>query len=636
MRKAKQPIVFVHLPAYLDGVARLLSKGGCAVYYGRLTGVGRVDMPREARAEKLRLANVLPLSLEQASTLPGIYDVFKDETSELDRFANTIAPERLREHFASLFPNNNNMVRKLHAVVKLIIGAEYFTLNPINLWAATMPNVGVVAFYPSMRGILVCAAHKNVRVLVLPLDEIFYVVGYMFRVTTRLLGKAFRRRAALVSNVAGKTSIDSPTSRANVAFVPHGGLAYGNLFDKTLYYSEDPSSDFHQSKVLHLDYSGVNPPPGSNLLWVSLTRPQSGTFGIRNILVGLGCALPAVRSPRAIVGALLLVRLYSQFKVYLHQLQPYSELRLALIDYEVLCPKSLLLAFESQKIHSIGTQERFILPCYVTTGTLLDTYLCASEYMVRTINGNTSYQVGETIPVGQYRTDVLLGHKSRHPPAKMEQAIAEGKKIVTALGFHTRSSWFESNADPLLNWSAHRSFIEDMLQLADALPNIFIILRYKNIDWVGLPAFDNVLARLEEYKNVKLSDEYDTPFYSYELCAHSDLVIAKHTSLGDECLAIGIPVLFHDFTHNSDRIVAGAFDYDNGGIMCSSNEVLLARAKAVLYADYDEGYSFPNYDKLKSKYYGDFGDGKARSRILIKVQSQLDFLRTVNEPDIRC
>src|SRR5207247_1114874 len=98
---------------------------------------------------------------------------------------------------------------------------------------------------------------------------------------------------------------------------------------------------------------------------------------------------------------------------------------------------------------------------------------------------------------------------------------------------------------------AHEHFLRDMLRMAADIPSAFIVCRFKYADWTLLPRFATIVAEIESRENLTISTEYDKPFFSYGLCAHSDLVIAKPTSLADECLAVGIPVLFHDYTHNT-------------------------------------------------------------------------------------
>jgi hypothetical protein len=89
-----------------------------------------------------------------------------------------------------------------------------------------------------------------------------------------------------------------------------------------------------------------------------------------------------------------------------------------------------------------------------------------------------------------------------------------------------------------------------------------------------------------------LSENYKESFYSYKLCANADLVIAKHTSLADECLSREIPVLFYDYTHNIKSIYSDTFDYFSSGLICRNFEELLEKSKSLL---------FDNSSKLKDE-----------------------------------
>jgi len=89
------------------------------------------------------------------------------------------------------------------------------------------------------------------------------------------------------------------------------------------------------------------------------------------------------------------------------------------------------------------------------------------------------------------------------------------------------------------------------------------------------------------------------------------LVIAKHTSLGDECLSVGIPVLFHEYSHNCDNQVSNIFSYPDFDIMCHNYDMLSERVARVLNEDKEYLNSFK---KIKSTFFGNLGDGKVIDR----------------------
>ena len=63
----------------------------------------------------------------------------------------------------------------------------------------------------------------------------------------------------------------------------------------------------------------------------------------------------------------------------------------------------------------------------------------------------------------------------------------------------------------------------------------------------------------------------------------SDLVIAKHTSLADECLSTGIPVLFNDYTHNQKKIQCNVPNYLPPELICYNFKELLETSKSLLF-----------------------------------------------------
>ena len=72
--------------------------------------------------------------------------------------------------------------------------------------------------------------------------------------------------------------------------------------------------------------------------------------------------------------------------------------------------------------------------------------------------------------------------------------------------------------------------------------------------------FEEILNKVNNCENIVISNNYKEANYAYKLCANADLLIAKHTSIGDECLANEIPVLFHEYTHNTKKYISDTFE----------------------------------------------------------------------------
>ena len=129
------------------------------------------------------------------------------------------------------------------------------------------------------------------------------------------------------------------------------------------------------------------------------------------------------------------------------------------------------------------------------------------------------------------------------------------------------------------------SFLEDAIRLAKSFDDSFLIIKYKSEECPirSNPYFKNILKKISEYKNLLLADDYQESFYAYKLCNNADLVIAKHTSIGDECLIQGIPTLFYEYTHNMKGIQSDAFNYSPSNIMCYDFDELLENSKSLLF-----------------------------------------------------
>ncbi len=151
------------------------------------------------------------------------------------------------------------------------------------------------------------------------------------------------------------------------------------------------------------------------------------------------------------------------------------------------------------------------------------------------------------------------------------------------LGYHSPIHWFVSQIDIISSWSAQVSFLEDIIKFSKSLDNIFIIIRYKNLNWTANLHFKNILDKIKNCENIIISTNQSEAWYAYKLCANADLVVAKHTSVVDECLCKEIPVLVHDYTHNMKGIISNAFDYSSSGLMCYNFEDLLEKSVSLLF-----------------------------------------------------
>ena len=595
-------LIFIELPKYLFGVARILSKIGFQIYYLKIKANSNDDINHFA--DYLKSNNIMPLPIE------NLTELIEDD------------PEKL-------FHKNNLMygnVANLHEKINPILHTHYYkyisaTTIPVNYFARSKFPGKVFLCGLSIYDLNILFREKNVVLFVIPIDDIIVSVKTSIRFVVNELENLFNFRQRHDQIELGRQYGTNLPNEPKVAYAIHGST-YGNLFEKNLYYSPEITSDFYKENILHIDYSSYSYDPSVPVVFFGNYRKFYKLI-ILSAIKYFTHTMCILKNMHQIKIYFVLMKEYILFNSYRHQLQKYSSLRLLLVDYDVLCPKELILACESLNIRTLATNERYLAIMNNNYGSILvDDYLSPSSLIIDLMKKSRKHSVKNYIAVGQYRSDFLYQYKSEIPSV-LKKPIQDGKKIIVALGFHTNLTWYESMSDPLLNWKNHSQFLSDMIQLSKDLSNVFIILRYKTIDWIDLPVFSEKVAEINRLDNICISDCYSEYNYSYKLCAHADLVIAKSTSLADECLSCGIPVLFHDYLCNCKNTFKFLFDYGKKGIFCEDYEELLSKSREVL-AGTEETKEM--YAYIRSYAYDNLGDGNAIDRIRKYVDSTLQEL----------
>ena len=131
-----------------------------------------------------------------------------------------------------------------------------------------------------------------------------------------------------------------------------------------------------------------------------------------------------------------------------------------------------------------------------------------------------------------------------------------------------------------------------------------------------------ILEKLNNCENIVISDKY-AAFYAYRLCAHADLVIAKPTSIADECLSKEVPVLFHDYTHNMQKIVSDIFDYSQSNLLCHNFHDLFTRSQSILSGKNSK--LVEEVKALNNKFYITEHKGKVKDIVIQNFKKNLKY-----------
>ena len=541
-------------------------------------------------ANKLKEKNITPLPIEFEKNISpkSSYSLMAQDTDEIAYKKNLkMIPDKILKKYCSLFSIDEKKVKKLRLLIQDIIsGQQYILSAPIGIWLNLHPSEKIILISFKFKSFFVSDLTQNITKIIIPLDIFSYFIKI---IKNYFLSLSIFMKSIFMKDESDKQNFND-LEKKSVALVTHKGVTYGAedhmLFQKTIYYSNDKNSSLNKYNILHLDYSNyLNPEKDIN--WVCLKKVKISNIKIFFITL-LACikTFYLIRSWSTFFIWVLFIQQYNTYIKYCEVIKKFKKLKLAIIDYDCLCPKTLLLAFKKNNIETVAAQERFITTFYTSySNVMLDTYYTASEYTAEFIKKSKYYDVKNVIPVGQYRSDYISFYKNRNVPEEILKAKNNGKKILIILGYAPLNHWFESYRDPVVNWTAELNFLEDCIRLSQSLNDTYIVLRYKTLSWTTNKYFKNILNKINGCENIIIASNYKESLYSYKLCANADLVIAKHTSIADECLASEIPVLFYEYTHNMKKLVLVYPYYLPSELICYNFQELYQKSKSILFSD---------------------------------------------------
>tara|TARA_Y100001936_G_scaffold59723_1_gene58899 strand:+ start:551 stop:2380 length:1830 start_codon:yes stop_codon:yes gene_type:complete len=543
------------------------------VYYININGKNKEQ--KNKLSLQLKKINILPIPVSSSKEIPADRNFGWDADPAEKTFAANkyYISDNLVEFYCNLLKTSKKSMR--------LILQDFLSINHRNevVYLEFLKNLfinsRIVFISFELGSFFTLSKNTKTTKIILPLD--FF--GNLFK-----LVKKFIKKINITKYKASKyKSENNKFSRTNVALVTHHGLNYGSMYEKTHYYSENEKSEFHKKNILHLDYSNFES-PNEDLQWFCINK--NNTFKIKilfKVIKSFFYSLKFVKNLNTFYGTFLLSKQYYSYLNYFESMSKFKNLKIALIEYDCLCPKTLIAALQANKIRVITIQDRFVHTFYTSFANVIaDTYFVASEKAQQLLENSKYCDVKKFIPIGLPKSEWIKSKKKKNIPTEIIGAIKEGKKVIVSLGHHSADTWYESAIDPVTNWKAQTDFLENMIKLAKELDNVFIIVRYKYIDWLNNDYFSEIKNKIKVTKNIIISQNYEEFQMAYSLCANADLIIAKHTSLAEECYINKIPILFYDFTHNMKKIINNIFNYPPENISCYDFYELETKVKILL------------------------------------------------------
>lgn len=605
-------IIFSELSSESGWFAILLKFLFRNVYYLKLRSYDDILL-----SERLKRFKVLPLPISSLKHISNFADADSDSKGYSWKWLDETLAGIDMNTFSKFFPKIDNLDKKLRLYLLDFVALKQTSIgSKLSFWSENHSQSRSIFVSFDFSDFAIPYFPKNISKVILPLPNISSLFGFAKNVFRIILTKINFKIKSSRKKLEVKSAFQ--WEKYKVCLVTHAGLSYGKLYEKSLYYS-DKHLDFKRENILHFDYSGIDS-PSEKIPWWRLKSAKE--LNLLNFLYSstsfLISSLAFFSNARRQICFIRLLFVKLKFDAYFIDLEEVKGIKLVLIDYDMLCPKSLLLAFESKGITTVATQERYVFSYFKSATVFLDYYFVGSEESIQVMQNSRNFLIKNYLPVGQYRTDQFFSSESEL--LRFRNSNSNSKFKILALGFHTWENWYTELVDPLLNWESHFFFLQDMLQLANDLPESDIVLRFKNIDWMNVVKFSRILREIEAKDNIEISEDYTVSFGSYNLGRNADLIIAKYTSLADECLSIGKPVLFHDYSHNMEKIILDTFDYLGSGLVCSSYGEILDKVKKVMS---NEPEFMAEIASVSKHLYGNYSDGNVKTRIHSLIKNEI-------------
>jgi hypothetical protein len=374
---------------------------------------------------------------------------------------------------------------------------------------------------------------------------------------------------------------DTHLSDYNIIYFPHKGIYYGNMFKKDHFYSSKTDNHFCPSKILHfsssedpklnkssLDYYKANDIPNAD--WAEVP----GITNKKLILMSYFFVKKYLQTISRELDLFLIVICllnYIRIKDSLYKLEQFTKLRIVLVGYDMLFPSHLALACRIKKIKTVAVQER-MLPLWFFSPFLLDHYFVYGPASKEILEERFKSLIKNIYEIGPIRLGKHYECIEKSPEYKKQ--LPDYKYIVLVLDTHSEADFYKNGRRIGHNWNNILRFYQDVLSLCTVFPQAYFMIKGKNFDFIKIPYFSEVVSQLNKTTNCVIVKDYVkwTPFTSVSV---SDIAIALHTSLGDEMLALGKPVIFYDLFAFPSKI----FDYGSEIISFNFDDLKLKLTK---------------------------------------------------------
>ena len=516
------------------------------------------------------------------------------------RLIDTLFSEADLETFAAVVPQANLDVRKARSILHEDIVSRLRPLSQAYGLAEYFRERGIkssVFLRIGIGGLLMAVGRPTLidnRYPGLALSFLLHVFGKISSRLTHVILRLIKIRPAAPTDVAASAGTGTSCAGANneevshdiapILFFPHFGPVYAQLFQKDQFYSNDHASPFHHSRIQHVELSWMLSESerafirnryerlGTPVTFLELTQTRS----LSSILSMFRDVLRRTKGSARFLRAAMISMNGLRMKNYLQTFAGFKGAKIALLGYDILFPVAATAALQANGVRVAALQERYIHAFYDSYTVAVDDYFVHGDLIKRQYLSNPNCAIGNLIVTGDPRREKIRQHRAR----ALEERSTRFKNYMNVcliLDFHTQPDRYTNSFSFWTDARSNFFFYSHIANLAEANPDTAFVIRGKDTTWCDLPEMQPAMIRFGKISNIFIDNQYATFDRSYELSAMADLVIARYTSLCDQCLAEGIPVLIYEAMPNHGRLISTWLDYGPYPVMVHNEDELHSR-----------------------------------------------------------
>ena len=219
------------------------------------------------------------------------------------------------------------------------------------------------------------------------------------------------------------------------------------------------------------------------------------------------------------------------------------KLKIALIGQEVMFPMHVAIACKIKGICTVAVQERMLTPWWFAP-MIIDHYFVCGTMAGKVLKERFKNLIENVYEIGPVRISDHYNAIKNTENIKIKLPYYEWRVLV--LDYSSIVDYYENGRSMFNNWRNNIKLYQDIIKLCSYFPSAQFLIKGKGHDFIKIPYFTEIKKQIEQTPNCLLIKDYKqwSPFNSV---AVSDIAIALHTSLGDEMLALGKPVIFYDY-----------------------------------------------------------------------------------------